>query len=255
LRALVRDPRARREEGAFVLEGPRVVASALDRGAALDTVYLAPGAEPAFVPLLERVRAAEVRVTELKDGVVDRVVSTVNPQPIVAVAPVVGCTLDALATTGFVLVLASIQDPGNAGTLLRSAEASGGSGVVFCGNSVDAYNPKVVRSSAGAIFGTPLVEGDDPVRVLEALGASGRRRLGTTVSGGAAPDTVDLTQPLAFVLGNEAHGLDPALADRLDATVTIPLAGPAVESLNVAMAGTVLCFEAARQRRVRGGKP
>ena len=236
-----------------MLEGPRVVASALDRGATLDAVYLAPGAERAFASLVGRVRSAGLRITELKEGVIDRVVSTVSPQPIVAVAPIVERALDAVGPTGFVLVLVSVQDPGNAGTLLRSAEGAGASGVVFCGNSVDAHNPKVVRSSAGAIFGTPLVEGDDPVNVLEALGASGRRRLGTTVTGGAPPEAFDLTAPLAFVLGNEAHGLDPALDDQIDSIVTIPLAAPPLESLNVAMAGAVLCFETARQRRARGG--
>ena len=235
-----------------MLEGPRVVASALDHGATLETVYLAPAAERAFGPLLERVRAASVRVVDLKEGVLERVGSTVTPQPIVAVAPVRTGRLDALPPTGFVLVLAAVQDPGNAGTLLRSAEGSGAAGVVFCGNSVDAHNPKVVRSSAGAIFGTSVVEGDDPVKVLEDLGASGRRRLGTTATGGVAPEALDLTIPLAFVLGNEAHGLAPVLVERLDATVTIPLARPLVESLNVAMAGTVLCFEAARQHRGRG---
>ncbi|HEX6312958.1 MAG TPA: RNA methyltransferase [Acidimicrobiia bacterium] len=255
LRALIRDAGARREHGAFVLEGPRIVAGALDRGAPIDTVYIAPGAARAFVPLLERVREAGVPIKALKDGVLDRLASTVTPQPVLATAPVVGRALDELAPVGFVLVLVSIQDPGNAGTLLRSAEGAGASGVVFCGNSVDAYNPKVVRSSAGAIFGTPLVEDDDPVRVLEALGASGRRRLGTSVRDGVAPEALDLTEPVAFVLGNEAHGLDPALGARLDASVTIPLSGAGADSLNVAMAGTVLCFEAARQHRARGDEP
>lgn len=250
----MRDARVRRDEGAFVLEGPRVVASALDHGATLETVYLAPAAERAFGSLLEQVRAAGVRVADLREGVLERVGSTVTPQPIVAVAPIRTGRLDALPPTGFVLVLAAVQDPGNAGTLLRSAKGSGAAGVVFCGNSVDAHNPKVVRSSAGAIFGTSLVEGDDPVKVLEELGASGRRRLGTTATGGVAPEALDLTVPLAFVLGNEAHGLAPELVERLDATVTIPLAGPLVESLNVAMAGTVLCFEAARQQRGRGSR-
>ena len=252
MRALVRDPRARRDAGAFVLEGPRVVASALDHRAIVDTVYLAPAAERAFAPLLDRVRAAGVRVADLKEGVLDRVGSTVTPQPIVAVAPMRTSPLGELAPDGFVVVLVSIQDPGNAGTLLRSAEGSGAAGVVFCGDSVDAHNPKVVRSSAGAIFGTSLVEGDDPVKVLETLGAAGRQRLGTTATGGVAPEMLDLTVPLAFVLGNEAQGLAPEIGDELDGTITIPLAVPKVESLNVAMAGTVLCFEAARQRRGRG---
>jgi TrmH family RNA methyltransferase len=248
----VRDPAARRDEGAFVLEGPRLVSGALDRAARLDTVYLAPGAERGFTTLIDRVRAAGIRVVDLKDGVIDRIVTTVSPQPVVAVAPMVRASLGSLEAGGFVLVLVSVQDPGNAGTLLRSAEGAGASGVVFCGNSVDPHNPKVVRSSAGAIFGAPLVEEDDPVRVLEALGASGRRRLGTAVTGGLAPDALDLTEPVAFVLGNEARGLDSALAAQLDASVTIPLAGPGADSLNVAMAGTVLCFEADRQQRAAG---
>lgn len=235
-----------------MLEGPRVVAGALDRDAGLDTVYLAPGADRAFAPLLARLRASAARIVDLKEGVLERVGSTVTPQPIVAVAPLHLRTLGELPPGGVVLVLVSVQDPGNAGTLLRSAEGAGAAGVVFCGNSVDAHHPKVVRSSAGAIFGTPLVEGDDPVEVLEALGASGRRRLGTTVTGGAPPETLDLAAPVAFVLGNEARGLAGALDDHLDGTVTIPLARPATESLNVAMAGTVLCFEAARQRRASG---
>jgi TrmH family RNA methyltransferase len=149
------------------------------------------------------------------------------------------------------LVLVSVQDPGNAGTLIRSAEASGAAGVVCCGNSVDPHSPKVVRSSAGAIFGLAIAEGDDPVEVLGALGARGRRRIGTAATGGDAPDRIDLTGPVALVLGNEARGLSADLSSHLDGAVTIPVSGPAVDSLNVAMAGTVLCFEAARQRRER----
>jgi RNA methyltransferase, TrmH family len=231
-----------------VLEGPRVVAAALERGAVLETVYLGPGADRAFAPLVERVRRGGVRVAELKEGVLERVGATATPQPVLAVAPRADLALGALPVEGLVLVLVSVQDPGNAGTLLRSAEASGAAGVVFCGNSVDAHHPKVVRSSAGAIFGIPVVEGQDPVEVLEALGAQGRRRLGTAAAGGEPLDGVDLEGPLALVLGNEARGLGPELAPHLDGTVTIPTAGSAGESLNVAMAGTVLCFEAARRR-------
>jgi RNA methyltransferase, TrmH family len=247
---LVRDARARREQGAFVLEGPRAVAAALDRGAVLETVYLAPGADRAFAPLLERIAAAGIRTEHLKEGVLERISATVTPQPVLAVASQIIQPLDALADDGMLLVLVSVQDPGNAGTLIRSAEASGGAGVVCCGNSVDPHSPKVVRSSAGAIFGLAIAEGDDPVEVLAALGAGGRRRIGTAATGGDAPDQIDLTGPIALVLGNEAQGLPADLSDHLDATVTIPVSGPAVDSLNVAMAGTVLCFEAARQRRI-----
>jgi TrmH family RNA methyltransferase len=145
-----------------------------------------------------------------------------------------------------------VADPGNLGTLLRSAEASGCAGVVCCGGSVDVYNPKVVRASAGSVLGVPVVRGGgaddepDPVPVLDRLGAAGRRRYGATVQGQPATE-VDLRPPVALVLGNEARGLPAAVLERVDGRIAVPMAG-AGESLNVAMAGTVLLFEAARQR-------
>ncbi len=249
MRALLRDARVRASEGAFVVEGPRAVSAALTRAAPLDVVYLAPGAATAFPALVDDVRGAGVPTAELKEGVVERVATTVTPQPVLAVAPRSPASVESLPDDGLLLVLVAVRDPGNAGTLMRSAEASGAVGVVSCGNSVDPYSPKVVRSSAGAIFGLAIAEGDDPVEVLAALGARGRRRVGATTAGGRAPDAVDLTGAVALVVGNEARGLALELDPELDATVTIPVAGPAVDSLNVAMAGTVLCFEAARQGR------
>lgn len=253
LRALLRDRYERAAERAFVVEGPRAIDGVLDRGGALDAAYLAPGASRAFASLVTRLEAAGVRLAELKEGVLERVGSTVTPQPVIAVAPMRVLSLGALPADGLVLVAVGLADPGNAGTLLRSAEAAGVVGVVFCANSVDPFNPKAVRSSAGAIAGVPLVagpdgEGDDPVEVLDALGAGGRRRLGAVATGGAPYDRVDLVRPTAVVLGSEAHGLDAQLAAVLDGAVSIPMAGPA-ESLNVAMAATVLSFEWARQRR------
>ncbi len=215
----------------------------------LECVYLAPGAHTAFGPLIERVAAADVPRAELKEGVVERIATTASPQPVIAVARRSVVPVETMPANGLVLVLVTVQDSGNAGTLIRSGEASGAVGVVSCGNSVDLHSPKVVRSSAGAIFGLAIAEGDDPVEVLAALGARGRRRIGAVPAGGAAPDALDLTGGVALVLGNEARGLPTELTSELDATVTVPVAGPPVDSLNVAMAGTVLCFEAARQRR------
>jgi TrmH family RNA methyltransferase len=248
LRALLRDPRARRDEHAFVVEGPRVVAAALDRGASFERTFIGPRAERAFAPLVERMRDAGVPVEELKEGVLERIGDTVTPQPVMAVAPFSDVDVDELPADGLVLVAATVRDPGNAGTLLRSAEAAGVAGVVFCGNSVDPHAPKVVRSSGGAVFGIPVVEAEDPVKVLDALGRHGRRRLAAVVAGGEHFDRVDLTGRVAIVLGNEGAGLPPLLVKHIDGNVTIPLEPPA-ESLNVGMAATVLAFEAARQRR------
>lgn len=252
----MRDPRARADQGVFVVEGPRAISAALDRHAGLEALYAGPGAAGAFAPLVAQARAAGAIVLELKEGVLERVGSTVTPQPVLAVASLVTRPVAALPDDGFLLVLVSVADPGNAGTLLRSAETSGAAGVLCCANSVDVHNPKVVRSSSGAIFGVPIAEGDDPVEVLAALGARGRRRLGAAATGGRSPESLDLTGAIAIVLGNEARGLPPELTPHLDGHVTIPVAGPSgppEPSLNVAMAGTVLCFEAARQRRAREG--
>jgi len=126
---------------------------------------------------------------------------------------------------------------------------------VCCGESVDVYNPKVVRASAGSVLGIPIVErrgtgrsgeAGDPVPVLDELAAQGRKRYGATSDGVPAYD-VELAEPVALVLGNEAHGLAESVLEHVDGVISIPMAGEA-ESLNVAMAGTVLAFEAARQR-------
>jgi TrmH family RNA methyltransferase len=248
LRELIRDRRARRAEHAFVVEGPRVLEAALDRDAELESAYVGPGADRAFAPLVSRLRALDVPIEELKEGVLERIGDSVTPQPVLAVASMTRADLDDLGTHGVVLVAVTVRDPGNAGTLLRSAEAAGTAGVVFSGNSVDPYAPKVVRSSGGAVFGIPVVEEDDPVKVLDALGRQGRRRLAAMATGGEHVERVDLTGSVAIVLGNEASGLPSDLASHLDASVTIPVDPPA-ESLNVGIAGAVLAFEAARQRR------
>jgi len=248
LRALLRDRTARDAERACVLEGPNVVAGALDRGARLQAVYLGYGARDAFRPLVEGVRRLGVPVAELKEGVLEKVGTTRTPQPVLAVAGHVTRPLDALRPDGLVLVAVGVADPGNLGTLLRSAEAAGAAGVVCTANSVDLHNPKTVRSSAGALFGVTVAEEDDPMAVVERLHAAGRRCYATKAGATASYDAVDLVQPCAVLLGNEAHGLAPELEGAVDAVFSIPMAG-AAESLNVAMAGTVVAFEADRQRR------
>jgi TrmH family RNA methyltransferase len=245
LRELLRDPRARAREHRCVAEGVRVVAAALDHGAVVEACFVGADASPAAHDVAMRAAAAGADRHVLADGVAARVAPTVASQGIFAVVRVDRSGLAALDGASLVVVGAPVGDPGNAGTLVRSAAAAGASAVALGAGSVDAYNPKVVRASAGACFAIPTVEGVPAVEILEALAATGVRRLAAVARGGAAPEAVDLTVPVAFVLGHETHGLDPALP--VDGTVTVPMA--VGESLNVAMAGTVLLFEAARQRR------
>ncbi|HTX63476.1 MAG TPA: RNA methyltransferase [Acidimicrobiales bacterium] len=189
--------------------------------------------------------AAGSRIYELAPGVIGRVASTVTPQPLLAVFPMPD-ERKVPAGAQLVVVMADVRDPGNAGTVLRTADAAGVGAVVVCGGAVDPYNPKTVRASAGSIFHVPIVLGGDPASVLDALGAAGFRRLGAVVRGGEDYASVDWCVPTALVLGNEAWGLPAGF--ELDGLVGIPMEGRA-ESLNVGMACAVLCFEALRQRR------
>jgi TrmH family RNA methyltransferase len=226
-----------------------VIAEALDAGVPLEAVFVADGTEGVDA-VLQRALDAGARVHTLQRGLIDRVADTVTPQPLMAIAPWVDVPLDATRDGDFFVVCVDVRDPGNAGTVLRSAEAAGASAVVFCDGSVDVFNPKTVRASAGSLFHVPVVNGGPVEDVLATLGDWGVRRLGTAASDGTPYDDLDLTRPVALVLGNEAHGLPPGIT--LDGAVTIPMAGSG-ESLNVGMAAAVLCFEVARQRRHAAG--
>lgn len=229
-----------------MVEGTTLVAEAVAAGVALEAVYADPRAD---ATLLAAVRDAGVPVYQVGAGVLDAAVSTTTPQAVAAIAPWLDVAVETLAAAAIVVVLVGVGDPGNAGTLLRSAEAAGSGAVVFCAGAVDPYNPKCVRASAGAIFHVPVVLGGDPLDVLRHLADAGRRVLGTAARGGVAYEQVDLTAPTAVVLGSEPRGLPADVTAVLDATLSIPMQGRA-ESLNVGVTGSIICFEAQRQRRV-----
>ncbi|MEP7204382.1 MAG: RNA methyltransferase [Ilumatobacteraceae bacterium] len=210
----------------FVVEGLGLVRQAVDAGWAVEGCYLAP----------DTTVELDVAQYELAPNVMERVASTESPQPVLGVVAMRSAALPDDAT--FVLVADRLADPGNAGTIIRSAEAAGANAVVLTPGSVDPYNPKVVRASAGSLFRVPVVEA-----TLDQL--RGFRRLGTSSHRGDMYTDPVYHGRVALVVGNEAHGLDDDA--HIDQWITIPHAGPA-ESLNVAMAATVLLFEVARQR-------
>jgi RNA methyltransferase, TrmH family len=241
-----------------VVEGAKVLGEALAAGVPVESVYIDPALLGPIDPaqaVLDQAYSAGSRVYELEPGVLGKIASTVTPQPVLAVVPDVDVPLAWLGTHGadLVVVCVDVRDPGNAGTVLRSAEAAGAGGVVYCDGSVDLFNPKTVRASAGAVFHVPVVVGGDAAEVLDRLGQWGLARLAACPGGGEEYTAADLTVPVALVLGNEAHGLPDRVDQKLDGRVTIPMAGQA-ESLNVGIAAAVLCFEAARQRRLAGPK-
>lgn len=245
LRRLLRKKSVRDAERAFVVEGVKVVSEALAAGATVQSAFVGPGA-PA--DLVDRLLEAGARVHPLEAGVMERVADTVTPQPVAAVVSYVDVGLDTLQDASMVVACVDVRDPGNAGTVLRSAEAAGADGVICCEGSVDVYNPKTVRASAGSLFHVPVVVGTTPRAAADAMASYGLTRVTTVARDGADYSAVDLTGRVAFFLGNEANGLPEDVVDASDVAVSIPMAGR-TESLNVGMAAAVLCFEAARQRR------
>jgi RNA methyltransferase, TrmH family len=204
--------------------------------------------QPHASRLLEALLEAGVRTFPLADGVMERVADTTNPQPLCAIARFCDVDLDAAAEADSVLVCLDVRDPGNLGSTLRSADAAGIGAVVCAGGTVDLYNPKTVRASAGSLFRVPVALCDDEHEAIARLRAAGLHLVGT--SGTAARDYAAVTFPdrVAVVMGNEANGLSPDQEAAMDELVSIPMRDGA-ESLNVAMAATVLCFELARRRR------
>ena len=176
---------------------------------------------------------------ELADGVLERVASTEHPQPNLAVVAMPG-SVPTLDGRSFVLVADRLNDPGNLGTILRSAEAAGVDAVVLTPGSVDPYNPKVVRASAGSLFLVPVV-----AATLDDVRAAGLRLVGTSSHRGAPYTDADWLGRVAIVVGSEAHGLDPSAP--ITDWVRIEHRGR-TESLNVAMAATLLAFAAASAR-------
>lgn len=235
----------REREGRFLVEGVQAVAEALSSSAGV--TQLIHSTDPHELVVRARERGAEVH--HVSEDVMGHLTSTVTPQGVVAVSPFVDVPLDAVPDRpGCVAVLHAVRDPGNAGTVLRSADAAGADAVIFTASSVDVYNPKAVRAAAGSLFHLPIVRGLETAGAIDALRARGCRVLAMDAHGETDLYELDLTEPTTFVFGNEAWGLPREVAALADATVRVPIRGRA-ESLNLAAAATVCLFEWARQRR------
>lgn len=249
LRRLVQKRAVRWREGACVLEGPDLVMAALDAGAEFEAVYVDDAAREreGIASVCEAARARGVRVFALAPGVLERVSESVTPQPVLAAVRLPRARLEDIPSGGLVLVLHDVRDPGNAGTLVRSADAAGASGVVFTGESVDPFNPKTLRATAGSVFHVPVAVEDLAV-TLAFFRARGARSWATVVRGGEDPRSVDLRAASVVVIGNEAEGLGEAVVDACDGRLSIAMAGSS-ESLNAGVAGSLIAFEALWQRQ------
>ncbi|HZZ38407.1 MAG TPA: RNA methyltransferase [Acidobacteriaceae bacterium] len=240
---------------AIALEGEHLLAEALRSGIRLRTVFVRhdPQRHEAHLRLLDRLRIPPpVPIVELTPPVFDSVVETESPQGIAALADPPRFSLDDLFSrpAPLIVIAAGLQDPGNFGTLIRSAEAFAASGILALPGTVCVWNSKVLRASAGSAFRVPVVS-EKPAPAFAAL-ADRRISVYAAVPGSSAAEAlpcsqVDWTRPAALIIGNEGSGLSQDLLDRADQLVSIPTPGP-VESLNAAVAASVLLYEAARQR-------
>ena len=240
---------ARLSGGMVAIEGDHLLEEALRSGMVLKTVFVSERrGVPEIVP-------RGVEVVRLTEEVFGSVVETQTPQGVAALmVPPVWALDDAIGSVSLILIAVGLQDPGNLGTLVRSAEAFGVTGVLTTPGTVSAWNQKAMRASVGSVFRVPVVAvtasdierlKDSGVRLIAAVGAE---EAGVTVA-----QEMDFTLGCAVMIGNEGSGLAAEWMEMCDARVTIPCPGP-VESLNAAVAGSLLLYEASRQRAKTGTK-
>ncbi len=249
LRRLVQKRSVRWSEGVAVLEGPDLLDAALASDQDVEAIFLDGATEPdeRVASMMTTARSKGVPVFTLAPGVLARVADAKTPQPVLATYHFRPLDLDALRADGVVIVLDEVRDPGNAGTVIRSAEAAGAAAVVFSGSTVDPYNPKTLRATAGAIFHVPVVVAP-LAAVVDVMRARGAKVWAAVVRDGVALESVDLSGPVAVVVGNESEGLDQASVELCDGRVSINMVGRS-ESLNLGVAASLIAFEALQQRQ------
>ena len=247
----------RQRERAFLAEGPQAVAEAFHCRARVTDLFVTVPARSRHHDLVAAIAAAGIPVHVVSGEVMDELAQTVTPQGLLAVCGFVDVPLaevTARGKPGLVALLANVRDPGNAGTVLRTADAAGAHAVVFADASVDPYNGKCVRASAGSLFHLPVVAGAKLEDAIVTLREAGLRIVAADGRAGRSLDDPEvqahLAAPTAWMFGNEAWGLPPELVVLADEPVAVPIYGRA-ESLNLAAAAAVCLYASARAQRVQ----
>jgi len=254
LRAALLRP-GRGEADVVALEGIHLLQEALRSNVPIQSIFVASGQEH----LLDGLNLApSVEILALPKEILDSAVSTESPQPIAALAhprnwPWEEVLAQQPNTPALIAVLSGIQDPGNLGAILRSAEAFGASGVLCLTGTVSRWNAKAMRASAGSVFRLPVLASSES-KAFERLREAGIRTLAAMPHDAQPLNETDLTGPVALVVGSEGSGLSAEAAAQCDARITIPCPGP-VESLNASVAASVLLYEASRQRSLKRASP
>ena len=240
----------RRQQGRFLVEGSKLLQMALAAGVAPEVVFICPERlSPAAAALASQLEAAGAELAPVSAAVMQTLAEREDGDEPVAVMMLPPTPLDALSlpVDGLALVLDRLQDPGNVGTLLRTADAAGASAVILLEPCVDPFDPKVVRGSMGSLFTLPLARVQSAGELARWLHGHGARLVGADAQRGELWGEGLWSGPVALALGNEARGLSPDLAAEVDAWARLPIPGKA-ESLNVAVAGGILLYTWLRTR-------
>ena len=241
---LQKKSKARKEQGVFVVEGVKMF-----REAPADWIVKTYVSQE----FLKKEEASVLKDREyeiVEDRVFKTMSDTMTPQGILAVVRQPVSSLEQLLNepAPFVMVLENIQDPGNLGTILRTAEGAGVNGILMSRDTVDIFNPKTIRSTMGSVYRVPFLYVGDICETVRKLKNKGISAYAAHLKGTGSYDEQDYTKGTAFLIGNEGNGLTDELADLADTYIRIPMYGK-VESLNAAIASAVLMYEAQRQRR------
>ena len=246
---LKKKAKARNESGLFAVEGIRMAAELPKER--IEQVYVSESflKHPEHSSVLDRLPSFEI----VSDSVFSTMSDTKTPQGILALVKKREYTLEEMLAGGqtpFLMLLENLQDPGNLGTIVRAGEGAGITGVIMSRDTVDIYNPKVIRSTMGSLFRIPFLYAENLGETVRFLKKNHVKILAAHLEGAVVYDEEDCTGALGFLIGNEGNGLSEEIGALADARIKIPMAGQ-VESLNAAVAASVLMFETARQRRKR----
>lgn len=244
--AELKQKKYRQQRGEFLAEGLRTAEEAVAFKAAQQIFYTATEDERTL-KLLEQAASMQLKLTCVSEAVMKKIADTETPQGIIAVCRMQEQSLEQLLASGkLLLVLDRVGDPGNIGTMLRTADAAGVGGIILLKGTADIYAPKTVRSSMGSLFHVPVLSGVAEQEFIDNAKKAGYQLLVTALDGADNLYQADLKGRLAFVMGNEAGGVSASLLQQADKRVFIPMRGKA-ESLNVAMAAGIVMFEAMRR--------
>jgi len=245
---------ARADTGLFLLEGPQAASEALTfRPELVIELFATPTALDRYPELAAAAEEAGIEVEFVTEAVIDAMADTVTPQGIIAVCRQFPTSLKDILASGpkLLAILEEVRDPGNAGTIIRAADAAGADGVILTGRSVDLYNPKVVRATTGSLFHVPVAIAAELDVVLAKVKAEGIQVLAADIKGQdllAARQDGTLAASTAWLFGNEARGLTDEQLALADTAITVPIYGHA-ESMNLATAASVCLYESAFTHR------